>query len=67
MRLRVPGSSGHPPLIDVAPALTGGTGKFAGSLVGPGGIPIVVRTPDGTHFTLYGTTLYGRAIAQAVG
>jgi hypothetical protein len=64
--LNVPGSSAHPPLIDVTPALTGGTGRYTEFLKSPGGLPIAVRTPDGTHFTLYGTTLYGRAIAQAV-
>jgi hypothetical protein len=65
--LKVPGGSAHPPLIDVTPALTGGTGKFTETLKGPGGHPIEVRTPDGTHFTLYGTTLYGRAVASAIG
>jgi hypothetical protein len=65
--LKVPGSSAHPPLIDVTPALSGGTGTYREYLIGPGGVPIAVRTPDGIHFTLYGTTLYGRAIAGAVG
>ena len=59
-------ASGRPPLIDVTPAMTGGTGVYREDLPGPGGLPIEVRTPDGTHFTLYGTTLYGRAIAAAV-
>jgi hypothetical protein len=60
-------SSGHPLLIDVTPALTGGTGRYTEFLPGPGGVPVEVRTPDGTHFTLYGAALYGRAIAQAIG
>jgi hypothetical protein len=64
--LKVPGSSAHPPLIDVTPAMSGGTGTYQENLPGPGGAPIAVRTPDGTHFTLYGTTLYARAIAEAL-
>jgi hypothetical protein len=60
-------ASGHPLLINVTPALTGGTGRYTEDLPGPGGVPVEVRTPDGTHFTLYGAALYGRAIAQAIG
>ncbi len=59
--------SGHPLLIDVTPALTGGTGRYTEDIPGAGGVPVEVRTPDGTHFTLYGAVLYGRAIAQAIG
>ena len=59
-------ASGRPPLIDVTPALTGGTGKYTEYLPGPGGTPVEVRTPDGTHFTLYGIALFGRAVAEAI-
>jgi hypothetical protein len=59
-------ASGVPPLIDVTPGVTGGTGKFSEYLPGPGGAPIQVRQPDGVHFTPYGATLFARAIAQAV-
>jgi hypothetical protein len=59
-------ASGVPPLIDVTPGLTGGTGKFSEYLPGPGGAPVQVRQPDGVHFTPYGATLLARAIAQAV-
>jgi hypothetical protein len=60
-------ASGHPLLFNVTPALTGGTGRYTEFLPGPGGVPVQVRTPDGTHFTLYGAALFGRAIAQAIG
>jgi hypothetical protein len=58
--------SGRPPLIDVTPALTGGTGKYTEYLPGPGGTPVQVRQPDGVHFTSYGAALFGRAIAAGV-
>jgi len=65
--LRAPNSpSGHPSLIDVTPALTGGTGKFTEFLARPGGQPMQVRQPDGTHFTIYGVALFARAIAEAI-
>ncbi len=67
-RLHAPNTaSGHPLTIDVTPALTGGTGRYTEYLPGPGGVPVQVRTPNGTHFTLYGAALFGRAIAQAIG
>jgi hypothetical protein len=59
-------ASGHPPLIEVGPALTGGTGRYTEFLPGPNGQPVQVRQPDGTHFTIYGVALFARAIAQAV-
>jgi hypothetical protein len=59
-------SSGRPPLIDATPALTGGTGRYTEYLPGPGGTPVEVRTPDGTHLTLYGIALLGRVVAQAI-
>jgi hypothetical protein len=59
--------SGHPPLINITPALTGGTGRYAGALPARGGGSIAVRTPDGTHFTLYGANLYAHSIALALG
>ena len=59
-------SSGHPPLIDVTPALTGNKGVYTEYLPGKGGVPVEVRTPDGTHFTLYGIALFGRAVAEAI-
>ncbi len=60
-------ASGHPLLINVTPALTGGTGHYSEFIPGQGGVPVEVRTPDGTHFTVYGAALFGRAIAQAIG
>lgn len=59
-------ASGHPPLINVTPLLTGGTGKYTEYLPGPDGAPTQVRTPDGTHFTLYGIALFGKAIAEGI-
>jgi len=59
-------ASGRPPLIDVTPALTGNKGVYTEYLPGKGGIPVEVRTPDGTHFTLYGIALFGRAVAEAI-
>ena len=65
--LHAPNSpSGHPPLIDVTPALSGATGRYAEFLPGPGGHPVQVRQPDGTHFTIYGVTLFARAIAEVI-
>ena len=65
--LRAPNSAtGTPPLIDVTPAVTGGTGNYAEFLAGPGGQPVEVREPDGVHFTPFGASLLGRAIASAV-
>jgi uncharacterized protein len=59
-------ASGHPPLINVTPLLTGGTGKYTEYLPGPNGKPVEARTPDGTHFTLYGIALFGKAVAEAI-
>jgi len=64
--LRAPTPSGHPPTINVTPALTGGTGKYTEYLPGPNGTPVEVRTPDGTHFTAYGVALFSRVIAEAI-
>lgn len=64
--LHAPTASGHPPLINVTPLLTGGTGKYTEDLPGPGGTPVEVRTPDGTHFTVYGIALFGKAVAEAI-
>jgi hypothetical protein len=59
-------ASGHPPLINVTPLLTGGTGRYTEDLPGPDGTPVQVRTPDGTHFTLYGIALFGKAVAAGI-
>ncbi|MGH9006749.1 MAG: hypothetical protein ACRDV6_03390 [Acidimicrobiales bacterium] len=65
--LHVPNTaSGHPPLINVTPLLTGGTGTYTQDVPGPGGTPVEVRTPDGTHFTLYGIALFGKAVAEGI-
>ncbi len=67
-QLHVPGTrAGHPPMINVTPAVTGGTGRYAGTLPARGSGNIAVRTPDGTHFTLYGVNLFAHAVAQALG
>jgi len=59
-------ASGRPPLINVTPALSGPGGAYTEFLPGPGGVPVEVRTPDGTHFTLYGVALFGQAVAEAI-
>jgi hypothetical protein len=60
-------ASGRPPLIDVTPAMSGGTGKYREYLPGPNGSPLQVRQADGVHFTTYGASLFARAVADAVG
>jgi hypothetical protein len=66
-RLHAPNArSGHPPLIDVTPALTGGTGHYTASVPGPDGSRIQVRKSDGVHFTPYGDALFAAVVARAI-
>jgi hypothetical protein len=57
----------HPPLIDVAALMTGGTGRYRAYLSRPNGNPVRVRQSDGVHFMAYGALLFARAIANGVG
>ncbi len=59
--------SGRPPLIDVTPAVTGGTGTYEESIPNPAGGVVQVRQRDGVHFTAYGASLFAGAIVSAVG
>jgi hypothetical protein len=59
--------SGRPPLIDVTPALTGGTGRYTGSLSEPDGKRIQVRRSDGVHLTAAGQALFAQAVIEAIG
>jgi hypothetical protein len=59
-------ASGHPPLIDVTPALTGGTGRYGASVPGPGGRIVRVRRADGVQLTADGKALFAAVVARAV-
>jgi len=56
-----------PLLIDVTPAVTGGTGSYTQYVTGAHGTRVQVRQSDGVHFTTYGASLFARAIADVVG
>jgi hypothetical protein len=64
--LHRPGSSARPQLINVTPALSGGTGHYRAFLRGPGGRLVRVRQPDGVHLTSAGEALFARAVLAAL-
>ncbi|GEM_PF-2212143 len=64
--LHRPGSSSPPPLIDVTPALSGGTGHYREFLPGRHGRPVQVRLADGVHLSAAGAALFARVVVAAL-
>ncbi len=56
--------SGRPPLIDVTPALTGGTGRY--TRFKPDGMKVQVRRRDGVHFTDAGKALFAQTVIDVI-
>jgi len=54
-------------LINITPAVTGGTDRYQTSLPGPNGHEMRIHLAGGVHFTAYGDSLMARAIATGIG
>ena len=58
--------TGHPPTIDEVKPFSAPGGGYTEFLPAPGGAPVQVRMPDGTHFTQAGFERYAAVIADTV-
>ena len=52
--------------IDEFPPFTDSEGHYIQSVQGPGGAPVPLRTPDGTHLSPVGAIRFSAAIVQAI-
>jgi len=59
-------ASGRPLTIDEVTPFSAPGGGYTEFLPGPGGNPVQVRAPDGTHFTQAGTERFAGVIADAI-
>ena len=58
--------SGHPPVINMNSAFAAPSDGYTEYLPEPNGQSVQVRTPDGTHLTPAGESLFARVVAQTV-
>lgn len=58
--------SGQPPIINMNSAFSGPGGGYTEDLPGPHGQQVQVRTPDGTHLTSTGESLFAQVVARTV-
>ncbi len=58
--------SGHPLIIDEVTPFSAPGGGYTEFLPGPGGAPVQVRAPDGTHFTQAGFERFAGVVTQTI-
>ena len=65
--LRAPNTtSGRPLTIDAVRPFSAPGAGYSEFLPGPNGLPVQIRTPDGTHLTVAGNSLFAHTVATAV-